>query len=280
MKIHKILNNNVVVVLDQNGNEKIVCGRGIGFKKRPGSILDKQAINKVFILEGDDNDHIRKILSDIPIEYLEVAHKIVEYAEGILNEKLPINLFISLSDHIYASIQNFLEDITVANALLFDIEQFYQTEYQIGLHALTIIEDDLGVSLPNDEAGFIALHIINVETNGNNLEDIQKIMDLAEEIANIVKYYFMLDESIHSVYYYRFMTHLKFFVKRLIENKQTSMDFDEDIFHTVKNRYKEPYKCVERISRYLKKQYHYDLLDDEKLYLTVHIQRIVQQSNK
>ncbi|MBO8133354.1 CAT RNA binding domain-containing protein, partial [Dickeya fangzhongdai] len=36
MKIAKILNNNVVTVMDEQNNEQVVMGRGLGFKKRPG----------------------------------------------------------------------------------------------------------------------------------------------------------------------------------------------------------------------------------------------------
>ena len=36
MRIAKVLNNNVAVVLDEKGREKIVMGRGICFKKKAG----------------------------------------------------------------------------------------------------------------------------------------------------------------------------------------------------------------------------------------------------
>ena len=39
MKIHKILNNNVAVVLDEHGDEKIVMGKGICFKKKAGEAI-------------------------------------------------------------------------------------------------------------------------------------------------------------------------------------------------------------------------------------------------
>ena len=35
-----ILTNNALVVLDEKKREKIVCGKGIGFKKRAGDDLD------------------------------------------------------------------------------------------------------------------------------------------------------------------------------------------------------------------------------------------------
>ena len=40
MKIAKILNNNVAVVLGDNGKEQVVMGRGLAFQKRVGDELD------------------------------------------------------------------------------------------------------------------------------------------------------------------------------------------------------------------------------------------------
>ncbi|WP_275268720.1 CAT RNA binding domain-containing protein, partial [Pantoea ananatis] len=44
MKIAKIVNNNVVVVLDEHGREQVVMGRGLAFQKRVGEELDKQRV--------------------------------------------------------------------------------------------------------------------------------------------------------------------------------------------------------------------------------------------
>lgn len=280
MKIHRILNNNVVIILDEQGKEKIVCGKGIAFQKASGSEINERSVNKVFVLESEVDTHFKEIVSDIPIEYLEVTNQIITYAEKTLQKKLPGNLFISLSDHIYSSIKNFLEGIELSNVLLLDIKQFYEKEYEIGVHALEIIEDELGVTLPEDEAGCIALHIINVMVNEGSIEHIQKIMEITQEISNIVKYYFLLDQDLNSVYYHRFITHLKFFAQRLMKNKHAKSDSDSELFEIIKMKYKMPYKCVEKISDYLKKQYNYRLIDDEKMFLTIHIERIVNKSNK
>ena len=40
-----------------------------------------------------------------------------------------------------------------------------QEEYLIGEYAIAMIERKIGVTLPVDEAGFIALHIVNAEYN-------------------------------------------------------------------------------------------------------------------
>jgi len=50
--IQRILNNNVVIVKNKKGQEEIVCGKGIAFKKKVGEFVDVSAINKVFTLRG------------------------------------------------------------------------------------------------------------------------------------------------------------------------------------------------------------------------------------
>ena len=44
MQIAKVLNNNVVVVLDEHRREQVVMGRGLAFQKRPGDVLDDSKI--------------------------------------------------------------------------------------------------------------------------------------------------------------------------------------------------------------------------------------------
>ena len=71
MKIAKILNNNVAVVLGDNGKEQVVMGRGLAFQKRVGDELDAQQIEKVFALQSDTlTGRLSELLSDIPLEVI------------------------------------------------------------------------------------------------------------------------------------------------------------------------------------------------------------------
>ncbi len=54
MKISKLINNNIVSSVDENGREIIIMGRGIGFKAREGMDIPDERIEKVFRLEGED----------------------------------------------------------------------------------------------------------------------------------------------------------------------------------------------------------------------------------
>lgn len=279
MKIHKILNNNVVIILE-NQKEKIVCGKGIAFKKRVGDEIDESLINKTFNLNDEKNDYLKEILKDIPIEYLEISNEIKKIASLKLGVQLNNNLLVSLSDHIYNSINRNKEGISLANVLLIDIKQFYEIEYNIGCEALTIIYDKTGVRLPEDEAGFIALHIINAENENNSIEQTSQIIEISQDACNFVKYFFLVDYEFDSVYYYRFMTHLKFFAKRLLMQKEKNEDFDESLYEIVKKKYAMSFQCVEKIEDLIHRKYHYTVNKEEQMYLTIHIERIIYKSKR
>ena len=91
MKIFK------VITLDQNNQEIILMGRGLGFKQRPGNNIDENLIEKRFSLSSSDS----QLLSNISLEDIRVATQILNYAEDIFNTKVSDSKVIALSDHIH-----------------------------------------------------------------------------------------------------------------------------------------------------------------------------------
>lgn len=276
MKIHKILNNNVAVVLDGESREQIVMGRGICYKKRSGEELDPEAIDKTFMLSGSEaKNRFQTLIKDIPIEHAELGEAVIAEARNRLGRNLNEMIYISLIDHIYTSIIRFLDGITVKNVLLWDIRRFYKTEYQVGLWALERIKQEFKVELPEDEAGFIALHIANAEMDEQEMHNMYEITRIIQEVLNIVKYYFHLDFDEDDVYFFRFITHLKFFAKRLTERSGYEEEDGSDLLEVIKGKYQEAYKCVEKITQFINKKYDYQLSAEEQLYLTIHINRVI-----
>ena len=278
LKIEKVLNNNVAIIID-DGEEKIVMGKGIAFSKHKGDEISAEVINKTFVLSSPDSlNQFAQLLKDIPYEYVTLAQEIIAYAKTTLGKKLDEKINIDLTDHIYTAVNRIKDGVVIKNALLWDIQRFYQDEYTIGTYALDVIEKKFGVRLPDDEAGFIALHIVNAELSEGNLEDIYAITQIMQEIMNIIRRTFNKDFDQQNVYYYRFMTHLRFFAQRLI-NKTTYQDeSDMDLFEMIKKKYPSSYKCTERIKKFVKNRYHYDISGEEEMYLTIHIERLVYKS--
>ena len=279
MIIKRILTNNAVVIDDENQQEKIVCGKGIAFKKRPGMEIDEMSINQTFILEGGgEYSRFEQLLKDVPLEYLELSSEIINMAKLEFAKKFKDNVIITLSDHLYVAIKRCREGMTISNPLLWDIKSFYEIEYDIGLRALELIKNKFHIQLPNDEAGFIALHIVNVELDEDNMDHIFQVTKVIQEIMTIVKYHFHAEFDTSNVYYYRFITHLKFFALRLLKDNQFNEDEENELLDVVKDKYCTSYECVLKIKDFLEKKYNYTLQEDEIVYLTIHVHRVVHKT--
>ncbi len=281
MQIHKILNNNVVVVLDEQEKEQVVMGRGLAFKKKCGDEIDPAQIDKVFTMSNPDtNNKFQEIVANIPLEYMLLVEDIITYAKTHIGKKINDSIYISLADHIFMSVKRFSEGIVVKNALLWDIKRFYKDEFYIGQKAVEMIAQRTKIILPEDEAGFIALHFVNaqMEENPDKVEDMYTITKVMQELSNIVKYYFNMEYDEDSVYYYRFVTHLKFFAQRLVTKKTYQEESEDDLLDIIKMKYKNAYECVKVIKKFLVEQYDYLLSDEEMLYLTIHIARVTNKN--
>lgn len=278
MIINRILNNNVVITLDENNEETIVMGKGIGYQKSKGDTIDEEKVNKVFKISNIEvSDKFQELFNKIPIEHMKLSGEIIEFAESKLNKKLNEGIYISLSDHTYTAIKRIKNNITVKNALLWEIKRFYKKEFEIGLKALELIEEKTHVRLPLDEAGFIALHIVNAQLDIEQPK-IQEITKLIEEILTIVRINFRIEFNEDSVFYYRFITHLRYFAQRLFSNKTYNSDTDEELVNIIKIKYAKEFECVNKIKTFISKKYNYELSNDEYVYLTIHIAKVIEDS--
>lgn len=276
MKIAKVFNNNVISAFNEKNEELVVMGRGLAFQKKPGDLVDEDKIEKIFGLKNKDmSERFKTLLYEVPVEYMEVTEEIIKIAKSRLGRNLNDSIYISLTDHIHFAVERNQKGYDIKNALLWEIKRFYKEEFSIGTEALQLIKEKLGVLLPEDEAGFIAMHIVNAELNQEmpNVANITKVM---QNILNIVKYHFKMDFDEESLNYFRFVTHLKFFAQRLY-SKTYIEDDDLFLFETVRQKHKEAFECTEKINEYIENQFDYSLTNNEKLYLAIHIQRVVNR---
>ncbi|OPJ64314.1 BglG family transcription antiterminator LicT [Clostridium chromiireducens] len=276
MIIKKIFNNNAILAKDSKKQEIVIMGRGVGFKKSVGDEVDENLIEKTFILKQKDaSEKFKLLLEDIPTEHVSLCYDIIEYANNILSVELNDYIYVTLTDHISYALKLFEEGLNRPNALIWEIKKFYPKEFEIGLKALEFIEDETNKRLPEDEAGNIALHLINAQTNisSNKVEDIAHQTKMIQDILNIIKYTYNIALNEKSLNYERFVTHLRFFFQRLNKNEKMEKEEDDFLLKQVRTKYKKAYECMLKIQKYLEKE----LSDEEQLYLTIHIQRVTQR---
>lgn len=277
MKIEKVVNNNIVIARDAQEQELIAIGKGIGFQQKKGNPIDSTLIEKTFVnSDAKSSNRLLKLLSNIPIEHVQIANDIINYAKTSLGQDLNENLYLTLTDHINFAIERFENGVPIQNALLWEIKRFYNHEFLIGKEALVMIQQKLGYQLPEDEAGFIALHIVNAKLKNSNVEQITEMTRIIQNILKIVTYEFNVSLDEYSLDYERFITHLKFFVQRLFVGQKLENKDENDFIFILKEKYRKEYQTALKISEYIENDFNRRLESDELMYLTIHINRITR----
>lgn len=275
MEIIKIINNNIISSFDEKGNEIIVMGRGIGFSKNKGDVLDETMIEKIYSLKPEKTSQLIELIDKIPYEYIKVTNKVINYIKMSINIELSENIYITLLDHLNFAIDRQNKGIEFKNALLWEIKRFYNHEFLVAKEVVSIIKKELDIQLSEDEIGFIALHIVNAEIDADMKETL-KITKMTHDIFNIIKYYFSIEIDENTLSYERFITHLKFFMQRTIKRNYYKED-DIEFCKFIKKQYKDCYNCAKKVAEYVSEQLNYDTSDEEIVYLTIHIKRVVDE---
>ena len=275
MKISKILNNNTAMINEEN-KEVIVIGKGIAYKKKVGDSINPALIEKKFSLSNVQiNSRFQDIIVSLSTDEILIVDKIITHIRMTISKKISDSIYPALCDHVHNALLNYERGITLRNELLFDIRRFYADEYKLGKDGLEIIKEETGVQLSDDEAGFIALHIVNAETENNiGTDKVQKSTKIIEEILDIVRNYFNKEINEESVTYYRFVNHLRFFSQRIVSNATFEDDSnDEILLNMMKVSYQDSYLCAMNIIGFIKGRYDITVGKNELVYLIIHIQR-------
>ena len=272
MQIIKVINNNVISSEDDKGKEIVVMGKGIGFGKKAGEEIEETKIEKVFSLPDESTSQFMQVVKDMPYEYIRTAELVIAYARETLGYHLSKNIYVTLTDHLGYAIERKRQGIVVANELSWEMKKFYNAEFQVGLKALDIVKQELDVELPEDEAGFIALHFVNAEY-GTDIRDAVKFPDQMQAIVDIVErdLGMLLDES--SLHYERFMTHIKFLIQRIYRKELLSSE-DRELSLLMQRKYPREYQCSLKVAEYIMQATGSRLSEEEIMYLSVHIRRV------
>lgn len=278
MRILKVINNNVVSSMDEKQQEVVIMGKGIGFQKQKGEEVDKEKIEKIFCIPRESSSQFEQLVRDMPYEHMQLAEQVIGYAKEHLKRHLNKNIYITLTDHLNFAVERVKQGAEFQNALLWEIQKFYHEEYLIGLKAIEMVKEKLGVELPEDEAGFIALHIVNAEMDGD-IRQAANITSMIKDMINIVRYTFGVELDESSLSYERFVTHLKFFIQRAVQGETYESD-DIEFNQSIQKKYPLNYECALKLRDYVVKKLGYEVSEEELTYLTVHITRVIRRDKE
>lgn len=272
MKILKVFNNNSVAAISDELGDIIVTGSGIGFQKKIGDLVDENRIEKTYFFKDDQQKRFEQSIETVPPIYFEITNKIVSKASKELETDFSGEIFLAISDHLSFAVKRKKDDIYLPNVVLAETKALYKKEYQVGLWALDYIDKKIDIRLDEDEAGYIALHLVNFSLN-NKSNNATKIVSLTKEVLNVIKTSMKVDLEEDSLGYARISTHLKYLAERIFRNKIDSLD---DTTADIREMLKEDLRlslCINRIVKLIRDRYDYDLSPDEQTYLCIHIKK-------
>lgn len=279
MKIRKVLNSSVVLVVDEAGVESILLGKGIGYGRKAGEEIVQQPSDRVFIpLSNPDAKQVLELFSSIPPEYLDITQEIVRDAENTLHTTLSKHIYLMLTDHLHFAVERQKQGIVITNRVFWEIKNFYRREFGVGLRALTLIHERLEVELPEEEAANIAFHIVNATKDEAVHYDAMQAAKLIGGIVSIVTYTMHCTFDTESINYSRFINHLQFFAERYYSGKLL-VSQDDFLYRQMASAYPAAISCAEKLRAYLKRNEGAELPNEEVAYLALHIARLTELKN-
>ena len=279
MRVIKVLNNSLVLALDNAGQESILMGKGIGFHKSIGYEFQESEIEKVFVLKDKEvSRNIIRLAAETDSVFFELAKAVIDYAIEQFDMKLMDHIYLSLTDHLSFAARRVREGIVLQNFYTLEMKKFNPQEFQVGEYAVNLMRERLDLEIPAEEAGNIAFHFINAQFNHPYNSQNLLISRTLDAVLDIVKYAFGITYNEDSTSYSRYVTHVRLFAQRLVSRNQLPDEKNDILYEQIHSICQKEFECVEKIQIYVYEQFRQKLSSQEKMYLALHIHRILEDT--
>lgn len=272
--IKRVYNNNVLLAELGDGSEMVLVGKGIGFNHKTGQPVDLGIADQRFVPDGSyAASHVAGVLSDAPLEQIELVQEIVAMAQAELKLEPRQSLMVPILDHLVFAVQRAREGIKVDFPLRWEVAQLYPAEGQLGRRVVDLVAQRLGVQLQDEEWVAFALHFVNQQWGKS---DFSKTVSMTETIAKVftllsVRWDRNIDENGLSAA--RFVTHLRYLFARSAE-ATGSATIKVDVLASVRQAYPEAADAALEVAKLIGAALKRELGDDEVSYLALHTSRL------
>lgn len=275
-RIVQALNNNVALVKNKYGEQAVVMGLGITYKKSKGNLIVSDKIEKVFSLKSSESkENFLTLLRDVPLDFITVTYDVIDSLSSKYHYPVQEYLYVTLTDHIYCSYKAILDN-TYQKSDIRQLSQEYQEEYQMATEALAIFRSKLLADFPDDEIGKIALHFINAKSlkvDDKKLK-VRTAKTILEQVQKILEQYDIKRTKTNVNFYDRLMVHLTYFIEYLDRSRDDNLSLLE-MEDQIKQTYPKAYQIADEIYRIITTETGIDNYRSERFYIALHIQRLL-----
>lgn len=270
--IKKVLNNNVLICEYQQ-SEVVIIGKGLGFNKKPGmKINDLVTIEKVFKLENkNEQDHYKMLVAHTDERVLRAVIDSVQIIMTHFELHHEESFIVSLTDHLIFALKRLEKGQLIKNPFLSETKYSYPEAYKIAKKVVARINLQLNTDFPEDEVGFIALHIAS-QTDDIDLSEMQYVPKLINNAIRIIENDMKIQIPVASIQYQRFVRHIHFLLQRLKKGERTTIELSFE--NLLKAQYPLCYNVAVKIVKMIQSQIDVRVDEAEVAYLTMHIQQL------
>lgn len=273
---HKVLNNNVVISVDANGRERVLMGRGLGFQLKASDRIDPGKVEKTFVLDqSGDPEHARRVLTDVPYPVIEAVSAAVDGAERQLGRDLGRRLLIAVIDHVQYVLERLDNGIRIPTTTMPELRVLHPQEFAAATVMADVISSRLDRALPDEEAVFLTMHLLNAtrdEPNGTAAQLLRRV----QHVVATVETGLGVSLDVDGADYARFILHVQFLLQRLVSESMLRSS-DTSFFEFARMKYPDSYRIAVEVKAYVAAATGSDLSDEELLYLIVHVERLAGQ---
>lgn len=271
----KVFNNNVILT-EHGGIEKILIKQGIGFGRHAGDTLDRNIkVDKVFTIENaETRDRFKQLIKDIDDPIVGICEEIIYMISSELQDPLDEGIHIRLTDHIAFTLYRLQKRDEISNPFIVEIETLYPEEWRIAQKTVEMLAKRLGVFIPEDETGFIALHIHTAKGRGK-VSNTLKYAYISSSIIEMLEDELGMRIDRKSIDYARFISHIRFALERMIKN----IPIKNDLLSSIKRAYKDSYRLSKKVAGLIEQEMKEVKVSPEEMgYITMHIEKLKNAS--
>ena len=270
--ISKNLNNNVVIADHSDYGEVVVIGKGIGFNRKTGDVIDEASAEKLFVLKNEkEQENYIKLLPFVESNLHEVFISAIELIKKRANAELNEHIHVALTDHLMFAVSRLSKGMEMRNPFLIETKALYPFEYEIAKEVVTMIKEKTGLELPEGEVGFIPLHIHSAVMN-RNLSEVNQHSQLVTRLIDMIEEQLEISIDKESIDYMRLVRHIRFTIERVHNGEK--VEEPEKIANLLKEEYPVCYNLSWKLIKVMQQALKKTVFDAEAVYLTMHLQRL------
>lgn len=278
IEVAKVLNNNVIIATHPAHGEVVVIGKGIGFKRKQADIIPLHVVEKMFILTNNqEQEQYKQLVPQVDEKLIEVIHEATLYIRERTNVELNEHIHIALTDHLAFAIKRMEQQMVIHNPFLYETKEIYPLEYELAENVIDLIKERLNVEFPQDEVGFIALHIHSALTN-QHITQVKEHPQLIADMVNVIEKQLNYSVARDSLDYARLITHLRFAIGRIHRGDQVNDDGRLEML--LQQEYPELYSLAWKLIKIMEQRLHKPVYHAEISYLTMHLHRVAPPRNE